>query len=240
MWGLAQTTIIGLSFAELDDEGDLLLARRWLHNERLDDMMAKEDDIAHIENYTNDWQFCTAPGRHRERLLRRRSGHERADHLVEYNVQDRECSLHAQETGDWVEGRCPGGSSRAKGRQQQHAAEVHVAGKRRAEKHLSPPKKKKRGRPRKAAAAAPDVLTSSRLVTKEAMKQAGKWMSAILDDDDCEASSSSSSSSSSPCSPSASSAGDEHHCKGVGSEDEGGEDQGSEAGGDNAVDGGQQ
>ncbi|GBG68662.1 hypothetical protein CBR_g3203 [Chara braunii] len=274
--------------AELDDEGDLPLARRWLRNDRLDDMINEEDEIAHIQNYTNEGQFCTAPERHRERLLRRRSGRERADPLVEYNVEERESALRARETGDWVEGRCPWGSSRAKGRQQQHAAEVHAVEKRPAEEHLSPPKKKKRGRrsnvevaerkkedkaakkaakkaaavekaakkaakraaaravkkaARKVAAAAPDVLTSSRVVKKQAMKQAGKRMSVILDDDDCEASSSSSSSSSSPSSRSASdsSAGDEHHCEGdVGSEDEGGDDQGSEEGGDNAVDGGQE
>ncbi|GBG80771.1 hypothetical protein CBR_g31325 [Chara braunii] len=88
--------------AELDDEGDLPLARRWVRNDRLDNMMDEEDDIAHIENYTNEWQFCTAPGRHRERLLRRRSWHERPDPLVEYNVEERERALRAREIGDWV------------------------------------------------------------------------------------------------------------------------------------------
>ncbi|GBG79943.1 hypothetical protein CBR_g30207 [Chara braunii] len=268
--------------AELDDEGDLPLARRWVRNYQLDDMMDEEDDIAHIENYTNEWQFCTAPGRHREPLLRRRSGHERPDPLVEYNVEERERALRARETSDWVEGRCAGGSSGAKRQQQQHAAEVRAAEKRPTEEQLSPPKKKKRGRPtnaevaerkkakkaakkaavaekvakkaarraaaraakkaaRRAAAASADAPTSSRLVTKEAMKQGGKRTAVILDDDECEESSSSSSSSSSPSSPSASSASGEDQCEDhVGSEEEGGEDQGSEEGGDKIIDGGGQ
>ncbi|GBG79796.1 hypothetical protein CBR_g30058 [Chara braunii] len=268
--------------AELDDEGDLPLARRWVRNDRLDNMMDEEDDLAHIENYTNEWQFYTAPGRHRERLLRRRSGHERPDPLVEYNVEERERALRARETGDWVEGRCPGGSSGAKRQQQQHAVEVRAAEKRPAEEQLSPPKKKKRGRPtnaevaerkkvekaakkaavaekaarkaarraaaraakkaaRRAAAASADAPMSSRLVTKEAMKQGGKRTAVILDDDECEESSSSSSSSPSPSSPSASTASGEDQCEDhVGSKEEGGEDQGSEEGGDKLVDGGGQ
>ncbi|GBG76973.1 hypothetical protein CBR_g23304 [Chara braunii] len=265
--------------AELDGEGDLPLARRWVCNDRLDDMIDEEDDIAHIENYTNEWQFCTTPGMHRERLFRRRSGHERPDPLVEYNVEERERALRARKTGDWVEGRCPGGSSGAK--RQQHV-EVRAVEKRPAEEQLSPPKKKKRGRPtnaevaekkkaekaakkaavvekaakkaarrataraakkvaRRAAAASADAPTSSRLVTKEAMKQRGKRTAVILDDDECEESSSSSSLSSSLSSPFASSASGEDQCEDhVGSEEEGGEDKGSEEGGDKIVDGGGQ
>ncbi|GBG90666.1 hypothetical protein CBR_g51014 [Chara braunii] len=186
-----------------EEDDEVPMARRWLHNDDMDDYM--DHGIRQLNNYTHHWHFNTMPGRHRERLLRRLSGQERPAPEVQYNLEERDRALRAKETGAWVDGREEGGSRRQHRRAR--PGEGDGGRKRTAEVDIAPAPKWGRGRPsnkekaernaaekavKKASASAKKKSSAAKKKAAAAKKKKGK----VIDDDNtppCSASSSSSS-----------------------------------------------
>ncbi|GBG64816.1 hypothetical protein CBR_g46772 [Chara braunii] len=175
----------------VDEFDDVLLERTWLQNNKEENFVDGEDDIAALGALERTWHANAKPGKHRVRELRSKSGAEEPDPELVYTLEGRDRALKARQTDDWVQVR---EAVSGRGRRKKKATAPDVAEeqpvhkrKRKVGERDVPPKKKRRWpplSPEKKVAKAVACVEAAKDSTVEAARPAKRRTTEVIENDE--------------------------------------------------------